>query len=78
MGILVTIPYLRIMTLKEYFEKNPGINAAEVAKQAGFVPNLMYQYVGGHKIMSEKRLKAVEKAIRNICKAAVPVNLTRF
>lgn len=51
------------MTLKQYFENNPGITVTEVAKRAKINKTLFFDYMSGRRRIKEKRLNEVKQAI---------------
>lgn len=72
--IFVAMREQNTYTLKEFFEKF-GVTQKKVAEESGISFGMMRQYACGLKDPGEKRLKAIQKAVRSLGKELRKVEL---
>lgn len=63
-------------TITEVFKHLPYLNMAKVAELSGINRSLLSQYAAGIKIPSDKQLKKVKQALREIGKELLSIDIT--
>lgn len=61
--------------IKKFFESNKAISVSGFARQIGINPSLMLNYVNGHKMPSESRLRQIVDGIKKLGEACLAIDL---